>query len=214
MSRFRVSEKALRSVNDDSEQNEAEEAMAWIKRCITNLTVEINNMEAHDENKRMRKTREQQATVYKNHLEKFEMIKSGLMEGILTREDLEDPRIQIDDFIEQIKNGYAELDFDVYGNIEQIIEAGGHMESENEPEVIVDEKAKKAQEEATFILQKELEQKMAQEKLIKERKEKEEQIRREKEELIRREREERERKEAEERRKREEEEDRRRKAEL
>ncbi|CAL6033030.1 CCR4-NOT_transcription complex subunit-containing protein [Hexamita inflata] len=189
MSRFRVSEKQLRN-KDDSEDGTAEETVAWINRCITNLNVEINNLEHHDSNKKQKKAKETQAAVYKNHLSKFEQIKEALENAIVMPEDLDDIRQDIDEFIESAKSGYSELDFDIYNTIDQIIENGGHLEDEDEEEIVVeDKKLVEAQKTAQAILLKEQQEKQRIEQAIKDKQDRE---RKEKEELIKKEREQRE----------------------
>lgn len=54
MSRFRVSERRLRNKDEDDDGTN-DEALAWINRCITNLNVEINNLEGHDASKKQKR---------------------------------------------------------------------------------------------------------------------------------------------------------------
>lgn len=113
MSRFRVSERRLRNKDEDDDGTN-DEALAWINRCITNLNVEINNLEGHDASKKQKRQKEQQASVYREHLSKFEAIRDSLENGVLQPDDLTDIRDEIDNFIESIKQCYSEMDFDIY----------------------------------------------------------------------------------------------------
>eukprot|EP00703_Trepomonas_sp_PC1_P005477 JAP91129.1 hypothetical protein TPC1_17345 [Trepomonas sp. PC1] len=170
MSRFKVSEKSIR--NKDDSEAEQDEALAWINRCITNLKVEITNLEFTDTNKKQKRVKEQQATVYKNHLEKFERIHGAIEEQILTNDDLENARILIDEFIESIKIQYSEMDFDIYNEIDEIIDNGGKLEEQYEQEH--DDKKQVNEEiikQTNLILEQEQKQKDEKERAIREKKE-------------------------------------------
>ena len=52
--------------------------------------------------------------MYREHLSKFEIIRDSLEAGELQPDDLTDIRDEIDNFIDNIKSCYSEMDFDIY----------------------------------------------------------------------------------------------------
>lgn len=59
---------------------------------------------------------------------------------MLQPDDLTDIRDEIDNFIESIKQCYSEMDFDIYQNVDYIIQNGGHIEEEEQEVHIEDNK--------------------------------------------------------------------------
>ena len=59
----------------------------------------------------------------------------ALDNDVIDAGDIENIQEIVSEYIEDISRGYSELGFDVYDDILELIEAGGHGEEESEQEM-------------------------------------------------------------------------------